>query len=158
VNNGEHIINVLFKGYHTIGRFSGKIFLETNSTKQQKVTIPFSGEIASDVSTYPKKIYFGTFWKEKEPTQKLYVKLNEDNIKILNIKLSPDFLSYKIDEKYEQNNPHCIIEIKLHEGAYIGKLNGLLEIYTNSQKQPVIKIPITGMIKKAIKSNNNKGT
>jgi len=90
--------------------------------------------------------------------QKLFVKINEDNIKILNIKLSPDFLSYKIDEKYEPNNPHCIIEIKLHTEAYIGKLNGLLEIYTNSQKQPVIKIPITGMIKKAIKSNNNKGT
>ncbi len=67
-------------------------------------------------------------------------------------------LSYKIDEKYEQNNPHCIIEIKLHKEAPIGKLNGLLEIYTNSQKQSVIKIPITGVIKKTIKSNSNKGT
>jgi len=71
VNNGEHIINVLFKGYHKIGRFSGKILLETNSTKQQKISIPFSGEIAGDISTYPKKIYFGNFWMKKEPTQKL---------------------------------------------------------------------------------------
>lgn len=157
VNHGEHIINVLFKGYHKIGRFSGKIFLETNSTKQKQVTIPFFGEIAGDISIYPKKIYFGSFWKEREPTRKLFVKLNEDNIKILNIKLSPDFLSYIIEEKYEQDNPHCIIEIKLHKEAPIGKLNGLLEIYTNSQKQPLIKMPITGMIKKNIKSNNNHG-
>ncbi len=159
VNNGEHIINVLFKGYQKIGRFGGKIFLETNSAKQQKAVIPFSGEIAGDISTYPKRIYYGTVLEGRESTQKLFVKINEDNIKILNTKISPDFLSCKIDEKDEQNNPHSLIEIKLHKEASIGKLNGLLEIYTNSQKQPVIKIPIIGMIKKGSnKSNNNQGT
>ncbi len=35
VNNGEYTINVVFKDYDKIGRFSGKIFLETNSTKQK---------------------------------------------------------------------------------------------------------------------------
>ena len=144
----EYIVNVTLKDYRKIGRFSGKIYLETNNQKQQKATIPFFGEIAGDVTTYPKRIYYGIVTEGNELTQKLFVKMNADNIKILNTKISPDFLSIKIDEKYEQNNPHCLIEVKLHKEAAVGKLNGLLELHTNSKQQPVIKIPITGEVKK----------
>ena len=146
--NGEYIIKVVLKDNHKIGRFSGGIYLETNSPRQQKANIPFFGEIVGDITTYPKRIYYGTTTEGKELTQKLFVKIKEHNIKILNTKLSPDFLSIKIDERYEHNNPHYLIEIKLHKEAAIGKLNGLLELYTNSKNQPVIKIPITGDIKK----------
>ncbi len=146
--NGEYIINVVLKDNHKIGRFSGGIYLETNSPKQQKANIPFFGEIVGDITTYPKRIYYGTTTEGKELTQKLFVKIKDHNIKILNTKLSPDFLSIKIDERYELNNPHYLIQIKLHKEATIGKLNGLLELYTNSNSQPFIKIPITGDIKK----------
>ena len=146
--DGEYIINVILKHNSEIGRFSGVIYLETNSLVQKKVKIPFFGEIVGDITTYPKRIYYGTTTEGKELTQKLFVKIKEHNIKILNTKLSPDFLSIKIDERYEHNNPHYLIEIKLHKEAAIGKLNGLLELYTNSKNQPVIKIPITGDIKK----------
>ena len=74
--------------------------------------------------------------------------MNRDGIKITNTILSPDFLSIKIDERYEQSNPHCLIEMKLPKDAPTGKLNGLLELRTNSKQQPVIKIPITGIVKK----------
>ena len=146
--DGEYIINVTLKDYRKIGRFSGKIYLETNSTKQQKAVIPFFGEIAGDVTVYPKRIYFGNVTEGKELTQKVFVKINKEGIKVLDTKISPDFLSIKIDERYDQNNPHCLIEIKLHKEAAVGKLNGLLELYTNSKQQPVIKIPITGEVKK----------
>jgi len=146
--NGEYVVKVVLENNPEIGRFSGGIYLETNSQIQKKVTIPFFGEIVGDITTYPKRIYYGTTTEGKELTQKLFVKIKEHNIKILNTKLSPDFLSIKIDERNEHNNPHYLIQIKLHKEATIGKLNGLLELYTNSKKQPVIKIPITGDIKK----------
>ena len=72
---------------------------------------------------------------------------------MLDTKLTPDFLSVKIDEKYGQNNPHCLIEITLPKDAAIGNLNGLLELYTNSKQQPIIKIPITGEVKKVNNSS-----
>ena len=50
---------------------------------------------------------------------------------------------------YEQKNPHCLIETKLHEDAPVGRIDGLLELTTNSKEQPVIKIPITGEVHKA---------
>jgi hypothetical protein len=146
--DGEYIIKVTLKNNHKIGRFSGKINLVTNSTKQKKSNITFYGEIAGDVTAYPKRIYYGIVAEGNEPTQKVFVKINKEGIKVLDTKISPDFLSIKIDEKYEQDNPHCLIEVKLHKEAAIGKLNGLLELHTNSKKQPVIKIPITGEVKK----------
>ena len=57
--NGEYIIKIALNHNPEIGRFSGGIYLETNSQIQSKVNIPFFGEIAGDISTYPKKIYFG---------------------------------------------------------------------------------------------------
>jgi hypothetical protein len=105
-------------------------------------------EIRGDTTMYPKRIFYGNVVEGKELTQKVLVKINEKGIKTLDTKLTPDFLSVKIDERYDQNNPHCLIEMKLPKDAPTGKLNGLLEPHTNSKKQPVIKIPITGLVKK----------
>jgi hypothetical protein len=147
-NNEEYIIKATLKDNLKIGRFSGVIYLQTDNPRQPKATIPFFGEIIGDITTYPKKIYYGRVTKGKEITQKIFVKINKNDIKILNSKVSPDYLSTKIIEKYEKNNPHCLIEIKLDKEVPVGMLNGSLELYTNSKIQPTIKIPIKGEIRK----------
>lgn len=147
-NSEEYIIKATLKDNLKIGRFSGVIYLQTDNSRQPKAKIPFFGEIIGDITTYPKKIYYGRVTKGKEITQKIFVKINKNDIKILNSKVSPDYLSIKIIEKYEKNNPHYLIEIKLNKEATIGKLNGLLELQTNSKIQPTIRIPVTGEIRK----------
>ncbi len=146
--NGEYTIVATLKDYNEIGRFSGKILLETNSKKQQQASIAFYGVIEGDISINQKRIYFGTVPAGKEITKKLFVKINESNIKILRTKISPDYLSVNVDNKYEERNPHCLIEINLLKQAPIGKINGLLELYTNSKEQSVINVPITGEVHK----------
>jgi len=145
---GKYTITATLKDHHKIGRFSGKIFLETNSTKQPKASVIFYGVVEGDIAINQKRIYYGTVPEGKEITKKLFVKINESHIKILSSKISPDYLSVNIDERYEQRNPHCLIEIKLHGDAPIGKINGLLELTINSKEQPVINIPITGEVHK----------
>ena len=144
--NGEYVIKVELENNPEIGRFSGGIHLETNSQMQEKVNIPFFGEIVGDITTYPNKIYYGFVTKGKELSQKLYVKVNKSNINISSIKTFPDYVSAKIIENLETNNPHYLIEVKLHSEAAIGKINGALELYTNSKIQPVIRIPLIGEI------------
>jgi hypothetical protein len=144
--NGEYVIKVALENNPGIGRFSGGIYLETNSQMQKKVTVPFFGEIVGDVTTYPKKIYYGFVARGKELTHKLFVKINKDNIKILSIKTSPDYVSSEIVEEGEKDNHHYLIEVKLHAEAAAGKIGGLLELYTNSKIQPVVRIPIMGEI------------
>ncbi|MCP5003168.1 MAG: DUF1573 domain-containing protein [Planctomycetes bacterium] len=143
------LIQVSLKDHIKLGRFNGRIHVETNSKRQKKVTIPFFGEVVGDITTYPKKIYFGNITEGREVDQKLFVKINKENVKILEAKITPDFLSTKITEKYEQKNPHCLIEIKLHKNATIGKLDGMLELTTSSESQPLVQIPILGDIKES---------
>ena len=145
---GEYTIVAKLKDYNKIGRFSGKIFLNTNSTKQPQSSIVFYGVVEGDITINQRKIYFGTVPDGREITKKLFVKINKSDVKILSTKISPDYLSVNIDERYEQRNPHCLIEIKLHKEAPIGKINGLLALNTNSKEQPVINIPITGVVNK----------
>ncbi|MGR3293067.1 MAG: DUF1573 domain-containing protein [Candidatus Scalindua sp.] len=147
-HKGEYTIVATLKDHHKIGRFSGKIFLETNSTKQPKASIIFYGVVEGDITINQRRIYYGTVPEGKEITKKLFVKINESHIKILTSKISPDYLSVSIDERYEQRNPHCLIETKLHKDAPVGKIDGLLELTTNSKDQPVINIPITGEVHK----------
>ena len=146
--NGEYVIKAALVNNPEIGRFSGGIILETNSQLRKKVTIPFFGEIVGDITTYPNKIYYGYVDKGKELSQKLYVKVNKSNINISSIKTFPDYVSAEIIENLETNNPHYLIEVKLHSEAAIGKINGALELYTNSKIQPIIRIPIIGEIEK----------
>ena len=140
-------IEVTLKDTSEIKRFNGSISVETNSQRQPKITIPFFGEVVGDITTYPEKIYYGNVAEGREVNQKLFVKFNKEDIKILEVKISPSFLSTKITERYEQQNPHCLIEISLHKEAAVGQLNGLLELVTNSKRQPLIQIPIIGEIK-----------
>jgi hypothetical protein len=144
--NGEYVISVALEHNPEIGRFSGGIYLETNSQMQKTVTVPFFGEIVGDVTTYPKKIYYGFVTRGKELTHKLFVKINKSNINILSIKTFPDYVSSKIVEKGEKDNHHYLIEVRLHAEAAAGKIGGLLELYTNSKIQPVVRIPIIGEI------------
>lgn len=145
-NENSYTINITSNGSHDIGRFSGAIYIETDNKIQPKVTIPFFGEIIGDITTYPKKLYYGNIKKGKERVQKVFVKLNKENLKILEIKVTPDYLSAKIIENYKKNNAQYLIEVRLHEDAAIGRINGLLEINTNSKAQPKIKVPITGEV------------
>jgi Protein of unknown function (DUF1573). len=147
---GVYTITGTLKGHHEIGRFSGKIFLETNSAKQPKTSVIFYGVVEGDITINQRRIYYGTVPEGKEMTKKLFVKINESHIKILSSKISPDYLSVSIDERYEQKNPHCLVAIKLHEDAPVGIIDGLLELTTNSEEQPVINIPITGKVHKAV--------
>ncbi len=144
--NGEYIIKIALKHNPEIGRFNGGIFLETNSQIESKVNIPFFGEIAGDITTYPRKIYYGLVVKGKELSQKLYVKVNKSDIEILKIKTTPDYISTRIIEKKEGESPHYLIEVILHPEAAIGNIGGLLELHTNSKTQPVTRIPILGEI------------
>ncbi|MDR4498926.1 MAG: DUF1573 domain-containing protein [Candidatus Scalindua sp.] len=146
-NEEGFLIEVTLKDTFEIKRFNGSISIETNSQRQPKITVPFFGEVVGDITTYPEKIYYGNVAEGREVIQKLFVKFNKDDIKILNVKISPSSLSTKITERYEQVNPHCLIEIRLHKEAAVGQLNGLLELITNSKRQPLIQIPIVGEIK-----------
>ncbi len=142
----RYTINISLKENHKIGRISGAITLETDNELQPKVTIPLFGEITGDITTYPERVYFGNVKKGDKRSQKVFVKLNKENIEISGVNVTPDYLSARIIENYKKSKSQFLIEVKLHDNAAVGKLNGLLEINTNSKTQPVITVPISGEV------------
>ncbi|MDR4509861.1 MAG: DUF1573 domain-containing protein [Candidatus Brocadiaceae bacterium] len=128
-----------------IGRFNGVIFIYTNSDKQKKIDIPFFGEIAGDITFYPKRLFFLANLKDKHVVKKTVILtfINKD-VKIKKIEIDPDVMDYTISELNEKTKK---IEVKIDRVNTTGKMTGSLNIYTNSSMQPVINIPVYSTIK-----------
>lgn len=128
-----------------IGRFNGIIFIYTNSKKQERIDVPFSGEVVGDVTYYPENISFGNIRKGLEVKRTVILNFISKEVKIEKIEVEPSNLNYVVSELNNMSSKR--IDIKLGNGVAIGKISGSLKIFTNSTIQPVINIPINGEIK-----------
>lgn len=128
-----------------IGRFNGIIFIYTNSKKQERIDVPFSGEVVGDVTYYPENISFGNIRKGLEVKRTVILNFISKEVKIEKIEVVPSNLNYAMSELNNMSSKR--IDIKLGNDVTIGKISGSLKIFTNSTIQPVINIPINGEIK-----------
>ncbi len=127
-----------------IGKFNGIIFVYTNNNKQEKIDVPFYGEIIGDVTIYPEMLLFGVVKKNQEVKRTIVINFMNKDVKIEKIEADPDVINYAVSEL---NNNSKKIDVKLSKDTTPGKITGSLKIYTNSAIQPVINIPIKGEVK-----------
>lgn len=142
--NSSYKYQVTISKYDYIGKFSGMVFVYTSSNKQERIDIPFSGEVIGDVTIYPEILSFGNIKKNQEVNRTVILNFVNKNIKIEKIEARPNIINYTVSEL---NNNSKKIDVKLVNEITTGKITGSLTIYTNSTIQPVINIPINGEIK-----------
>lgn len=142
--NSSYNYQVNISKYDYIGKFSGMVFVYTNSSKQERIDIPFSGEVIGDITIYPEILSFGNIKINQNVNRTVIVNFVNKDIKIEKIEVDPDIIKYTISEL---NNNSKKIDVKLGDDTANGKITGSLKIYTNSTIQPVINIPIYGEIK-----------
>ena len=135
---------VTFSKYDYIGRYNGVVFVYTSSNKQDRIDIPFSGEVIGDITFYPEKLSFGYVIKNQDVKRSVIVNVMNKDVKIEKIETDPISINYNVSEI---NNNSKKIDVNLSKDIAIGKITGTLKIYTNSSIQPVINIPINGEIK-----------
>ncbi|GAB60857.1 MAG: DUF1573 domain-containing protein [Candidatus Jettenia sp.] len=143
INDNHYSYQVVMNKYDYIGRFTGIIFIYTNSSKQERIDIPFFGEIVGDVTFYPDVLSFGYIQKGQDVKKTVIVNFMNKNVKIEKIEIDPDMVNYQISELSNSKK----IDVKLSKDSAVGKITGNLRIYTNSSIQPVITIPIHGEIR-----------
>lgn len=142
--NNKYNYQVTMSKYDYIGKFDGIVFVYTSSNKQERIDVPFCGEIVGDVTFYPEKLALGNIKKNQEIKKAIIINfVNKDTI-IEKIEVDPNVINYTVSEL---NNSSKKIDVKLGNGIEIGKITGSLKIYTNSIIQPIITIPIIGEIK-----------
>lgn len=142
--NDSYRYKITFSKYDYIGKFSGIIFVYTSSDKQERIDIPFSGEIIGDITFYPEIVSFGNIKRNQDVKKTLIVNFVNKGVRIEKIEINPSIMHCKVSE-LEKNSKQ--IDIMLDKDIEIGKITGNLKIYTNSMVQPIIDIPIRGEVK-----------
>ena len=171
----KYVVEVTLKDTATIGVLTGNIQILTNSERQNRVIIPFSGEVLGDIRLYPSQLYFGVIKKDNKCVKSVFITLLKKNIRVEKIEVKPDFLTSEIitdpqmiigEERYEtlhsdfweastnfsqknlleKNSVTLRILTRINENAPVGKIEGVLKVYTNSKIQPIITIPVSAEI------------
>lgn len=143
IGDNECSYRIVLNKYDYIGKFNGIIFVYTTSANQERIDVPFFGEIVGDVTFYPEILSFGNIQKGQDVKRTVIVNFLNKDVKIEKIEVNPDIMSCAISELSNSKK----IDIRPNNAATSGKINGSLKIYTNSNIQPVINIPINGEIK-----------
>ena len=171
----EHVVAAILKDTATVGVLTGNIQILTNSERQSRVIIPFSGEVLGDVRLYPSHLYFGVIKKDNKYVKSVFITLLKENIRVDRIEVQPDFLTSEIitdprmnidEEEYvtlhsnfweastdfsqknilEKNSIPLRILTRINGNAPVGEIEGVLKVYTNSKIQPIINIPVSAEI------------
>jgi hypothetical protein len=171
----KFVVEATLKDTATIGVLTGNIQILTNSERQSRVIIPFSGEVLGDIRLYPSHLYFGVIKKNNKCVKSVFITLLKENIRVDKIEVQPDFLTSEIitdprmiigEEEYEilhssfweastdfsqknileKNSIPLRILTRINGNAPVGKIEGVLKVYTNSKIQPVINIPVSAEI------------
>jgi hypothetical protein len=171
----EHVVAATLKDTATVGVLTGNIQILTNSERQSRVIIPFSGEVLGDIRIYPSHLYFGVIKKDNKCVKSVFITLLKENIRIDRIEVQPDFLTSEIitdprknigEEEYvtlhsnfweastdfsqknilEKKGRPLRILTRINGNAPVGEIEGVLKVYTNSKIQPIINIPVSAEI------------
>ncbi len=135
---------VTISNYDYIGKFNGIIFVYTNSSKQERIDIPFYGEVVGDLTFYPETLSFDNIKRGWEVEKAVFVSSINKDVKIEKIELDANVtIHYTITEL---NNNSKKIVVKVGKDTAKGKITGSLKIYSNSILQPVVNILISGEI------------
>lgn len=142
----EYIVEVSLNKDTKPGRLNGKIVIYTNSKNMEEVTVPFFGRIVGDISVYPPRISCGIVPQKEEKTVSVFATAYNKDATVKSVNIIPDFLKaefLKIEDKIKTYK----ISVTLKNSAPAGSFKGNLKIFTNSKNQPVIDVPVYGMVK-----------
>ncbi len=140
-----YILEVFTRKDAPLGRFAGDIQVFTNSKKQGVLVIPFFGEIISDVSVFPAKVSYGVVRKGKEAMRQILITVHKKDVKLKGFDVEPDYLSLHLIP--DANNYFHRLEITVGKDVPAGRIEGKLKIHTTSKDQPLLTVPIYGVVK-----------
>ncbi|HHT9129384.1 MAG TPA: DUF1573 domain-containing protein [Candidatus Brocadiaceae bacterium] len=142
--NNSYNYEVTISNYDYIGKFNGIIFVYTNSGKQERIDIPFSGEVVGDLMFYPETLSFGNVKRGKDVEKAVIVNFMNKDVKIEKIEVDSNvIINYTVSE-LDINREKIVA--KLGKDTATGKITGSLKIHSNSILQPVVNILISGEI------------
>jgi hypothetical protein len=147
-NDDEYEILVKLTPDVSIGQLDTAIKVSTNSKNWPFFEIPISANVKGDIEVNPKEIFFGIVKVKNEGSLTRTIKIaNAGNrfLKIQRIENNLNSISVKVVPKIEGKEYEMIVTLKPSFLAP-GNINGKVKLYTNNPNQPVLEMPIYGLI------------
>jgi hypothetical protein len=142
--DGVYSLNLEVPKDSPAGRFGGDLVVHTSSQRQPIITIPFFGEVISDVSVFPLQLSFGSIKKGTEAVRQVLITLHSQEVSLARVEVEPEVFSVQKD--FQQAGSYRM-NVALSKEAPAGSLEGRLKVHTTSKSQPLITIPIYATIK-----------
>ncbi len=142
----EYIVTASIKKDAKQGMINGKLIIHTNSKNMKKVTVPFFGRVMGDLSVYPPRISCGIVKLKEEKKVVVFATAYNKDVMVKQVAITPDFLDAEISEMKEKKMTYKI-SVTLKDSAPAGRFTGDLKIFTSSKNEPVIDVPVYGMVK-----------
>ncbi|MEK7776441.1 MAG: hypothetical protein AAB331_03595, partial [Planctomycetota bacterium] len=79
-----------------------------------------------------------------EAKRTVIINLVNSDVKIEKVEVHPDFIKHALSDLNKKSKR---LEVVLGDNRPIGKITGGIKLYTTSNVQPVISIPINGEVK-----------
>lgn len=121
----------------------GKLVLKTNDATMQAIEVPLAVEILSPIVARPDSFFFG-FVKPGETTAATITLTSTVPFEITNTKENvPDLMEIEIAK---QGDNCYLVKASLHAAKQPGALKGNIELSTNLDSQPSVRIPYWGQV------------
>ena len=129
------------------GSLNEKLRLYAEDEEEPVIEVPVIVIVKREIKVIPLRLLFGYIPKGQTPSRQMIVKqvYNPDNkdLKILKVECSGKYLSARVSsEKGKQYK----ITVTLIPGASPGRIEDTIKIHTNNPWEPVVKVPVSGLV------------
>lgn len=138
----EGEIEVKFNAGKYVGKVTKSITINSNDSEKPKYKLTITGEVIEEVSVNPKRLNLGIIRRGDALSKNIEIRtVPELNIEVKKVESPNPYVSVS---KAENTGKHIYnYKVTIGNYEYIGKVNGIIFIYTTSGKQERVDLPFS---------------
>ncbi len=128
-----------------VGKLQGRIKVRTNTPEPPVIVVPVTIDVVDEIVASPERLFFGFVQRGDTPSRKITVYSRwKLRFKVLKVESPLPFLATQISTIEETRRYEVVVSIR--RDAPKGRAEGAVKIYTDYPGQPVIEVPVVGLI------------
>ncbi|OGL44620.1 MAG: hypothetical protein A2161_11110 [Candidatus Schekmanbacteria bacterium RBG_13_48_7] len=129
------------------GKISKAIIVNTNDPAQKTLRLQIDALVAVDIEVKPEQLFFGKKFYDETETKQIFLVNHMENKELQISKIESDPKTTNLTWKFNKIDSNKFqIDVTLMKGSAPGSFNPSLIIYTNSEKQPQIRVSVKAEI------------
>ncbi|MDQ2856357.1 MAG: hypothetical protein M3R68_08510, partial [Acidobacteriota bacterium] len=144
VTGKQWVLRMILSSDAAVGSLADHVYVTTSHPRQRQVDIPITGFVRPSLAATPSEAQFGS---AEPPIGKILIVHNFSNQSIVLMSVESDTRGVEVSLEPVEPGREYNLKIALQTTIAKGPLNGKITIHTNSQKVPVLVVPLKGTIR-----------